>query len=330
MRKHRFDLAAPARFGIDIAGISDESGMDELFETCPAAPRGRRQLVLGQPPAGIEGHAEAADFPAPDQRLEAHLRGDGIDGLRLLDQANGVAVFPDKNDARIFKNGFVEIAPLLSREDIRMRLDDHGTIRIFGKRGIEHAGEARLVRLTMADGRVSEGLVADEHISNGSVPRGQRPTLMLPGMVVFGNTARPPGFDQFAGPDSGRRIQRFRNQLLEPRRTACVVIDPDIVDDERQWRIVTLNRAQEAVFQQKVWHADFRGHCQRPLSRWLGTPTGYGCRSRRTAHEGCIFAEENAKMRNTCHAPGGESDHPDTRMAVFMRISLHEGSHGRG
>src|SRR5207302_10965578 len=70
--------------GIEVTCIADISCGNHLGERAPASSPRARLTIIGQPPSGIEGHAEAGHFASGDQRLEPELARYGIEVIDLV------------------------------------------------------------------------------------------------------------------------------------------------------------------------------------------------------------------------------------------------------
>src|SRR6056297_3748940 len=91
MPQNRLDVRDAAGLRVKVARVSDECGVHKRLDGGAATTAGGGQVIGGEPPARVERHAEGADQATVDQRLEAGLRGDGVDGLGARDQARGIA-----------------------------------------------------------------------------------------------------------------------------------------------------------------------------------------------------------------------------------------------
>jgi len=107
--------------------------MDQLLERNGLAPLGGGQFVFGQPPSGVERHAEGADTLPPDQPFESELRGHDINGLGGFDQLRRVNLIGDQTNARILCDSVViEVPPFAPADDIGMHLQNDLALWILG------------------------------------------------------------------------------------------------------------------------------------------------------------------------------------------------------
>ena len=140
----------------------------------------RRQVIRGHAPTRIEGHAEAAHRPSPDQRLEAHLRRDRVDGLGPFQKTGGVTVLRQELDARVTACCCgVEVTRLPARQHIRMGLDHDLAVGSFGECCIQHPSEAGAIGSAIPDGRIRLSLIADENVAARERETVSRPPLYL-------------------------------------------------------------------------------------------------------------------------------------------------------
>ena len=242
----------------------DQRGMDQIGQRARlAAPaRRRRQVVLGQAPAGVEGQAEAAHRAAVQQRLEAHLRADDIDRAADLEQRRRMHIAGDQRDPR--RGGRaqrLEMAAPPPGDHVRMHLQPDRRVRMLVERGLEQAREAGRVGAAAGDRGVAGGLVDHQH------RRLRRLVAQRAGQAVaHGVVLRHPRLDplllQRQRPRDRRAVARLQDLLLQPRGPVRVVVDAaEIVDHDGQRRAAAaqLDRAQEAVLDADQRQAVARG-----------------------------------------------------------------------
>ena len=99
------DVAAFAAYGIHIAGIEQVGGGKDFLKAPFPLAAWAGLPVPGQSPSGIEGHAEAMDFPAEHEGLKAHLGGDRVDCIRPGQQGERRISF--RNDPHAAAGGMV-------------------------------------------------------------------------------------------------------------------------------------------------------------------------------------------------------------------------------
>ena len=104
-RAHQdFNAAGLMPLGIDAAAAPHQGGMHQGLKVgALASPNRSLASVVGQPPAAIEGHAEAMHRAPPEQGLKAHLGGHHIHRLGALQQGGGVPTIGAEPDARMLQ-----------------------------------------------------------------------------------------------------------------------------------------------------------------------------------------------------------------------------------
>src|SRR5947209_7776780 len=76
----------PSGPGVEVARVADIDGGYQLGQRALPPSPSNGLPVIGQPPSGIEGHAEAAHLASGDQRLEAKLARHRVDMVGFPDE----------------------------------------------------------------------------------------------------------------------------------------------------------------------------------------------------------------------------------------------------
>ena len=100
---------------------------------------------MGEPPAGIERHAEAVDRPAPEQSFKAHLGGHHIDRLRPLEQRGRVQPIGRETNAGMVEVRRVEMTTGATAEHVRVQLHHHQAVGVVIQGRLQHPAEAAAV-----------------------------------------------------------------------------------------------------------------------------------------------------------------------------------------
>ena len=129
----------------------------------PLAP-GHRTVVERQAPPGIEGLAEDARLVPGKDRLEAELRGDGVDADRPFEQRPRADWIGGETDAVARVPG-PEVPWTVPARRFGMRLDEHGHPRVFFLREDQHLAEPVAIRTACGDRGIAAGLVDNQHVS---------------------------------------------------------------------------------------------------------------------------------------------------------------------
>ncbi|MCY1293760.1 hypothetical protein D9M70_430280 [compost metagenome] len=207
-----FRFTARAGVRLDIARVSDQCAKSQLLERHRSAPCWRRQLIVGESPAGVERHAERMNGPPVQQRLESDLRRDNEHGFRLPYQRDNVHVIPQPRHPRplVLIENPAEVATFAPQRNLGMLLDDDLAVGIKLQRGIQHAPEAVAIRLPELHRGIISGLVNDQHIA--IAPQGCR----VGRVVVLRDSGTPPLFDQTQRSRLLRGGERHRDHVLKP------------------------------------------------------------------------------------------------------------------
>src|SRR6056297_1601239 len=139
--------------------------MNELLERHRLAPLRWGKFIIRQTPARIEGHPEAVDAFAPEERLKPHLRRDGVNGIGMFDQPRGVARVRDDPDAFVrYDCREVEMPRLAVCDHVRVNFQNDGMLRVCGKGSLQHARKTLRISATMANGCITKGLIAHQNV----------------------------------------------------------------------------------------------------------------------------------------------------------------------
>jgi hypothetical protein len=240
MGDHVENRAATAGLRIDVAAIAQVRCVEQLLQRRAAATSGNDRCVhmaiVGEPPAGVPRQAECHDRLAAQQRLEAHLRRNGIDLPDPLQQRRRTDIGGQQAHARITECSVDEIAGFLAAHHVGMRLDPDRLAGVFGERGGKHRAERRRVGPAQAHGDVTAGLVDDQDRVVMPVVRGNE----IGCVVVFRQAVANDQGHCVVGLDPrfiGMVILQRGGVLHEHLETgwpAGVVVDAQIVDDDRQ------------------------------------------------------------------------------------------------
>jgi hypothetical protein len=244
------ELAALTRLGIHVARVAEIGGDEELFDrSAPAATGRHRRAIVREAPAGVERDAEAADGTADHQRLEAEERRRDVDVRDLLEQSDRIHRRGQRAHARIAQLA-AEVPGALSRGDVRVRLHDHLGLGVLGERGSEHVRERLGLAPAEAHAEIARGLIDDEHARPRARPERARGRL-----VVLGDARLADPIDRSARAISicCERVVLAEHRL-EPRGRGRVVVDAEVVHDDRERRLALYaepERAHEAVLERE-------------------------------------------------------------------------------
>jgi hypothetical protein len=152
--------------GVEPCGRKDHRGGEELRARQAAAAAGQGLFVCGQAPARIEGLAEDAGAVPGEDRLEPHLRGDGVDGDGTFQQ------FP-RRDGSVQQGdiggqgGRVEMAGAQAEAGFGMGLDQDAGAGVIFPRLRQHGPEGGGRGAGMADGGIAARLIDQQDIAGG-------------------------------------------------------------------------------------------------------------------------------------------------------------------
>ena len=227
------DVAAFAAYGIHIAGIEQVGGGKDFLKAPFPLAAWAGLPVPGQSPSGIEGHAEAMDFPAEHEGLKAHLGGDRVDCIRPGQQGERRIIF--RNDPHAAPGGMVgKIAALFPGNDIRMRFYPDMGKRICRQDFFQHGPKRGLVRTAQRDAGVTHRLVENQHAgSRCYLPQ----TLRRIGSVVVLAQIMPNDVPRGA-PGGIHQLRRFPpgsiEKVLQVGRLSGIVIDARMIHYQRE------------------------------------------------------------------------------------------------
>ena len=155
--------AKAVAMGIVPDGIEDHRRGHELRPGQRTAPAGGHgAAVVGQPPTCVERHAEGHRAMTGEDRLEAQLARDRVDGARMLEEPPGRyrAILDDHAGRQCLG---IEMPLPVTGLRFGMGLDDQSRVRVILPRPSQHLGEAVGIRLPQPDRGVSARLVDDQH-----------------------------------------------------------------------------------------------------------------------------------------------------------------------
>ena len=160
----RFDPTRLVLMGVHTAGAGHQRRMHQGLQRHGQSPTERSpQTIPGQPPAGIERHAEAVHGSAPEQCFKAHLGGDHIHRLGLLQQPGGMQAVGADPDAWMLQILSPEMAPGPAPDHIRMHLHHHQAVRVVPQGLLQHPAETLRRGQPEADRTIAGGLVHHQH-----------------------------------------------------------------------------------------------------------------------------------------------------------------------
>ena len=247
--------------------------MNELIDrgTVRLAPRRGRQCIAGEPPAGIEGHAEAVHGAPPEQGLKAQLGADHIHGLRPLQQGGGMAPIGADPQPRMAQWGLSQIAALATRRHIGVDLEQHAAVRMVIESGPDHALKTHPLGHAVAKREIAHGLVHDQH-------KGFAGREGFAGAVVLAHPFGPPKRPKGSGPLALLGGKGLADQRFQPARGVGVVVDAQIVDQQRPRRPVRAQAegAQKAILTAPHGQAPLPGDRLRCLTGGLAAPGQQG------------------------------------------------------
>ena len=207
---------------------------------------GHRGLIRGQPPAGIEGLAEDAGLVAGENRLEAHLRRQGIDPDSALEQPPGADRLAQQGDA-VVGVGLGEMAGAQAAGGLGVGLDDDRRAGVFLLGKDQHLLKLRPRRARGGDRGIAAGLVDHQHIA---------------GRRCRGHGVETAVFRQMCGPDPGNGVagaghqrgiveRRLGQQPFEIADPGGVEMHSGMVDHQPQRRLAAgtagVERAQKGI-----------------------------------------------------------------------------------
>ena len=262
-----------AAVGIDVAGIGHQGRMNKLIDrgTVGLAPRRWWQCIAAEPPARVEGHAEAVHGAPPEQGLKAQLGAHHIHRLRPLQQGSGMAPIGADPQARMGDRGLGQVAALATRRHIGMDLEQHGAVGMVGQGCLKHALKALPIAHAVAQREIAPGLVDHQH-------KGFAGGEGLAGAVVLAHPFGLPERAQGSGPLGLLGGEGLADQRFQPAGGVGVVIDAQIVDQQRPGRPVGAQAegAQEAILTAPHRQAPLPGDRLRRLTGGLAAPGQQG------------------------------------------------------
>ena len=311
--------------GIDVAGIGNEGRMNELIDrgAVGLAPRRWRERIVGEPPAGVEGHAEAVHGAPPEQGLKAQLGADHIHGLRPLQQGGGMAPIGADPQPRMGERGLGQVAALATRRHIGVDLEQHAAVRMVIESGPDHALKTRPLGHAVAKREIAHGLVHDQH-------KGFAGGEGLAGAVVlahpFGLPERPKG----SGPLALLGGEGLADQRFQPAGGVGVVVDAQIVDQQRPRRAVRAEAegAQEAILTAPHGQAPLPGDRLRRLAGGLAAPGQQGGEGGAAAGRGSHH-QAGRRQQGPEGGDPGQGPRRDAQHLSGGRACVHDRSSGQ-
>jgi hypothetical protein len=152
---------------IHIRCVIDEGGMNQISKTprWDGRPTQRGlQMVMGEAPPGVEGHAIAVDGTTPQQSLESKLRGHHIHGLSPLQQRNWMAAIHGNPQARMAEFCCRVMATPALGDNIRMNLEYNEMIRMIREGIMKHPLKACPIGLSVADRKIPISLINNKNV----------------------------------------------------------------------------------------------------------------------------------------------------------------------
>ena len=240
---HRPDVAEPVAPWIVVDRIAQVTAGEELGHRQGPCSARMSALVLGQSPSGVEAVTETAHAASRQHRLVAKLRTDRIDDRGPGDHVPGVHVV-GQNLLGTRQITWRKVPLLGAGHDVGVGFYDQPGAGILDARGVEHPAEGLLPGTAPLDRGITPGLVDDDDMPAAEVaPRHGRGVLREPRL------AQPDERRLGLGCPGCVEID-LREDPLQPRRTAGIVVDTKIVDDQRERRRpghARPERAQEAI-----------------------------------------------------------------------------------
>jgi hypothetical protein len=275
---------APTRHGIIIERIHQQRRGGEIIDrerpACARrlAPRQRRlsgrarRAILRQPPAGVKGRAVAAHGQPAQQSLETELAGHRPHLVRRVEKRMRRRRRIADHEPRVAQRR-VEIASRPSRHRVGMRAQHDASLRL-GQRVLQHPLKTAGVSQGAGHGIISGDLIDEQEIA---APVARQPDRTVGQMIVF----RQPLGDDPRRERARFGLQRRRlvaaQQRLQPGGARGVVIDAEIVDDERHRRRAGLaesDRAQKTVLQRPERPSELARDRRREPGRLFAAPAG--------------------------------------------------------
>ena len=248
------DVTAPAPYRIYIAGIQQVGGGKDFLKAPFPLAAWAGLPVSGQPPSGIEWHAEAMDFLAEHEGLKAHLGRDRVHHIHTGQQGERRIIF--RNDLYAVPGGIVtKIAAFFSCNDIRMCFYPDMGKRVCSQDFFQHGLKRGLVCTAQCDAGVAHSLVENQYTrSRRCLPQ----TLRRIGSVAVLAQIMPNDVPHGA-PGGIHQLRRFPpgsiEKVLQVGRLSGVIVNARMVHDQREWLrplAAQVKGAQEAVLKRNV------------------------------------------------------------------------------
>ncbi|MNS81452.1 hypothetical protein D3C72_1151660 [compost metagenome] len=274
------DAALPVADRIEIAGVMEIRRGEQGFQAVRARPARAGLAVLGEPPARVPRHTEARHGPAQHQGFEPHLRADHIHVIDLLQQGQRVHLVAQHQRVRVVGHAG-QIALLLARADFRVRLHDAQRAGMLAARGLDHLAERIGRGAAQRDAHVADRLVHDQDAL--SAPGARQHRVRVADVVVFGQAMFPDQAHRLGHIffDAGQQVLVRGQHAFQGGFAGRIVIDAHRVHHHRNGRnaAARAERAQEAVLQRQVGHAQLGGPLTRGVGRGPQPPAGHGVRA---------------------------------------------------
>ena len=264
----------PVAGGVIPVRIEQHRPGEELGAGQDPAPAGDRLAVLRQAPAGVERLAENMGAVSGKDRLEPHLRGDGIDRDGTAEQVPGRHGRGQEGRPVVRVPG-AEMAAAQPARGFGMRLHHDAGMGVVEPRLDQHLAERVAGGAAQPDRGIAARLVDDQHVARigqGRVGRIRR---------VFGDLA----LDQIGDPGAGAGqevavVERVgAQQGFEVGGAAGVVVGRAAVDQQADGGgqraapgAPGQDRAQEGVFEPDQRRAAAVGHPGAPLGGPAAAP----------------------------------------------------------
>ena len=312
------------RHRIGVAGIAQEGGVKQRFGARPRAATGMGgsgqrafRHIAGKSPAGVKRQPECGHRHAAQNRLKAqparhgpHLGGGVQHRLRrqaLRDDHNAMA-----------RRNFGQIAARFARPHVRMREDREASGVMRGEGPGNQPLKTGSIRASASDRGVAAHLINEHDLSRQRIGRAVSADIIL-GQALAA-PARQPCCGGWRGP--GRRL---RNQPFKAAFARRVVINPDVVSDERDRRragFSKTDRTDKTVLQHGKRQALRLRAAARFKPRAARAPAEprrhWRCRAKKArCGDDAPRAKKQRQMRQRQHACGGDTQNGLWRQAVY-------------
>jgi hypothetical protein len=166
----------------------------------------------------------------------------------------------------------IEVPALAAGDHIGVHLQQYRQLRVLVQRRFQHACEAGRIGCAIADRRVAEGLVDDQHV------RAFQGRRRFSRMVVLGQAPGTPPLAQRGGASTLVLAVLAGNERLDARRPRGVVVDALVVEHDGQGRVLVAqaDRTQEAIFDAPHGQTVSSGKSLSYTSAGLAAPSKHG------------------------------------------------------